>query len=68
MLCLELNTFDPTYFDFIEIASKMSKWEPKYHNGVSRTLKVTAPFGLKSRPMKGKKTAQHCVAAEGVPV
>ena len=45
MLCLELNTFDPTYFDFIEIASKMSKWEPKYHNGVSRTLKVTAPFG-----------------------
>ena len=44
MLCLELNTFDPTYFDFIEIASKMSKWEPKYHNGVSQTLKVTAPF------------------------
>ena len=46
MLCLELNTFDPTYFDIIEIAFKMSKWEPKYHNGASPTLKVTAPFYL----------------------
>ena len=25
-------------------------------------------FGLKSRPMKGKKTVQNCVASEGVPV
>ena len=43
MLCLELNTFDPTYFDIMEIAFKMSKWEPKYHNGASPALKVTAP-------------------------
>ena len=46
MLFLELNTFEPTYFDTIEIAFKMSKWEQKYHNGVSQTLKVTAPYNL----------------------
>jgi hypothetical protein len=48
MLCVELNTFDPTYFDIIEIAFKMSKWEPNYNNGVSQTLKVTAPFQLET--------------------
>ena len=43
---LELNTFDPTYFNFMKIAFKMSKWELKYQNGVSRTLKVTAPLSI----------------------
>ena len=45
MLNLELNTFDPTYFNFTKIQiSKMSIWELKYQNGASPTLKVTAPF------------------------
>ena len=46
MLSLELNTFDPTYFNFKKIALKMKKWELKYQNGASPALKVTVPFLL----------------------
>ena len=43
-MSMELNTFDPTYFNFIEIAFNMRKWEPNYHIGASPALKVTAPL------------------------
>ena len=43
-MSMELNTFDPTYFNFIEIAFNMRKWEPNYHIGASPALKVTAPY------------------------
>ena len=46
-MSMELNTFDPTYFNFIEIAFNMCKWEPNYHIGASPALKVTAPFYLR---------------------
>jgi hypothetical protein len=38
---------------------------------VSTTARIgftVTNFHLKSRPMKGKKTAKKCFAAEGVPV